>query len=288
MKLRNLLHTALQLNLFDFEPTSTPAPKTPNICKPAPIPPTSTDGLQKQKLRRIQTADQIIEYTLRRSTRRSIGFLIEDDGLRITAPRWVTIAEIEDAIRSKQRWIVRKLHERRQQLAQKQSPLEWQDGAPMPFLGKQLTLRVSDAGNRKAALDNASATLTISLPSNAPDGRLQKRVLNWLQDEAHRVFSERLPYYAERLGVTYRSFALSNATTQWGSCTAQGMIRLNWRLIHLPQYLIDYVIAHELSHLREMNHSPRFWATVQSVFPEYQEARKILRGHSPDTLPLRR
>jgi len=74
--------------------------------------------------------------------------------------------------------------------------------------------------------------------------------------------------------------------TQWGSCTIEGKIRLNWRLIHFTLPLIDYVIAHEISHLREMNHSPRFWATVQSVFPEFQEAKKALRERAPETLPI--
>ncbi|HEX8954995.1 MAG TPA: SprT family zinc-dependent metalloprotease, partial [Burkholderiaceae bacterium] len=115
--------------------------------------------------------------------------------------------------------------------------------------------------------------------------QLKDRVLSWLQQRARAIFAERLPLYAEKLGVRYRSFALSSATTQWGSCTAEGKIRLNWRLIHFSLPLIDYVIAHELSHLREMNHSPAFWATVQSVFPEFQEARKALRAHAPDSLP---
>ena len=104
--------------------------------------------------------------------------------------------------------------------------------------------------------------------------------------EAKRLFGERLPLYADKLGVAYHSYALSSATTQWGSCTAQGKIRLNWRLIHFTLPLIDYVIAHELAHLREMNHGPRFWATVQSIFPEFETAKKSLREQAPKTLPI--
>ena len=85
--------------------------------------------------------------------------------------------------------------------------------------------------------------------------------------------------------VSYHSFALSSATTQWGSCTVDGKIRLNWRLIHFALPLIDYVIAHELAHLREMNHGPRFWATVQSVFPGIRGGQKSLARHAPETLP---
>jgi predicted metal-dependent hydrolase len=78
---------------------------------------------------------------------------------------------------------------------------------------------------------------------------------------------------------------LSSAATRWGSCTADGKIRLNWRLVHFPMSLIDYVVAHELAHLKEMNHSPRFWDTVESIFPEFREAREQLRSHPPELLP---
>jgi predicted metal-dependent hydrolase len=115
--------------------------------------------------------------------------------------------------------------------------------------------------------------------------QLKDSVKTWLQQEAKRVFLQRLPVYADLLQVTYQSVSLSNAGTRWGSCTSQGKIRLNWRLIHFAPELIDYVIAHELSHLHEMNHSPRFWARVESVFPDYAAARQRLRHHASANLP---
>jgi hypothetical protein len=126
----------------------------------------------------------------------------------------------------------------------------------------------------------------VSLAANSTEQQLKDRVQAWLQTEAKQLFAARLPLYAEKLDVSYRSFALSSAMTQWGSCTADGRLRLNWRLIHFSLPLIDYVIAHELAHLREMNHGPRFWATVQSVFPEFQAAKKALRQRAPETLPI--
>jgi predicted metal-dependent hydrolase len=110
-------------------------------------------------------------------------------------------------------------------------------------------------------------------------------VQGWLQSEAKRLFAERLEIYAAKLGVSYQRFSLSSASTQWGSCTADGRIRLNWRLVHFALPNIDYVVAHELSHLREMNHGPQFWATVQSVLPEFESARKALREQERENLP---
>lgn len=236
--------------------------------------------------RRLQIREHILEYRLQRSKRRSIGFLIDDDGLRITAPRWVTIAEIENAIHDKQRWILSKLSERRERSARRLQPqMQWGDGATLPYLGGDITLRIIAAQAIGIAFDSATRELIVSLPPDATEQQLKDRVQGWLQLEAKRVFGERLPIYAEKLGVSYRSFALSSATTQWGSCTADGKIRLNWRLIHFALPLIDYVVAHELSHLREMNHSPRFWATVQSVFPEFEAAKRTLRDSGTDLLP---
>jgi predicted metal-dependent hydrolase len=237
--------------------------------------------------RRTMLDNIALDYSLLRSRRRTIGFLIDDDGLRITAPRWVTIAEIENAIREKQRWILSKLTERRERSARRLQPqMRWSDGGLLPYLGADITLRIDHRQATGIFFDEVARELKVCLPADAGEQQLKDRVQAWLQTEAKRLFGERLPVYAEQLGVRYRAFALSSATTQWGSCTADGKIRLNWRLIHFSLPLIDYVIAHELAHLREMNHSPRFWATVQSVFPEFQAARKALRERATETLPV--
>jgi predicted metal-dependent hydrolase len=127
--------------------------------------------------------------------------------------------------------------------------------------------------------------LHLGLPPTTTEQQIKDRVQGWLQTQARRLFGERLEVYAERLGVRHSAYALSSAATRWGSCTADGKIRLNWRLVHFPMSLIDYVVAHELAHLKEMNHSPRFWDTVESIFPEFREAREQLRSHPPELLP---
>jgi len=282
-KQRQFLQAPIQLSLFDLEQSFLP-----------PTPPTAAPNPSAKPAikRRVLAGQQIIEYCLRRSKRRSIGFLIEDDGLRITAPRWITIAEIEDAIREKHRWIIKKLDEQRKRLAQRKAPEPLGDGATLNFLGTLYTVRVQHGAKTAmktygaVTLDETSNTLTVLLRPNPREDALKTAMERWLQQEAKRVFLERLPHFSGKIGVTYRSFALSGARTQWGSCTAGGALRLNWRLVHLPLNVIDYVIAHELSHLREMNHSSRFWATVEAAFPEYEEAQKILRKHSPCALSI--
>lgn len=285
---------ALQLDLFaDDSAANTPRvdrhpPKADPYAKLTPqiLPPEELDALPPGK-RRLHIDEHVLDYTLLRSKRRSIGFLIGDDGLRVTAPKWVTVGEIEGAIREKKRWILTKLSEYRERSIRRMQPqMQWRDGEALPYMGRSITLRVRTTQVTGVHFDERTDQLTVSLPANASEQQLKDRVLGWLQLEAKRVFGERLPLYAEKLGVTYQSFALSSATTQWGSCTSDGKIRLNWRLMHFSLQLIDYVIAHELSHLREMNHSPRFWATVQSIFPEFEAARKNLRDSAQETLPI--
>ena len=236
--------------------------------------------------RRLRLDDHALDYRLLRSKRRTIGFLIDDEGLRVTAPRWVTVAEIELAITEKRAWIFKKINEQRERSVRRlQPPTEWRDGARLPYLGADIVVRIADSANTGIRFDEQTRELHVSLPTSATEQQLKDRVQGWLQAEAKRVFAERLDIYASKLGVTFKGFALSSASTQWGSCTADGRIRLNWRLMHFALPNIDYVVAHELSHLREMNHGPQFWATVQSLLPEFETARKALRDHEPANLP---
>ena len=237
--------------------------------------------------RRLELSGGMLDYALLRSGRRTIGFLVSDSGLRVTAPRWLALRDIEQAIRGKEAWILSKLRLRQERASQRRDlQMQWRDGACLPYLGGALTLRLRPAPVAAVHHDQASGELAVHLPGNLQEDALKDMVKDWLQRQARQLFAQRLPLYAERLGVQYRAFTLTSARTQWGSCTAAGMIRLNWRLMHFSQEQIDYVIAHELAHLREMNHSPRFWAIVESVFPDYAAARKVLRERGPEMLPV--
>jgi predicted metal-dependent hydrolase len=277
----------LDLPLF-AEPGSTsssPSPSAPLSGSPAgqqPAVPLAPDG---SKLRSLTIGARTLHYVLKRSARRSIGFAIDSTGLTITAPRWVTLADIETAITEKQRWIFTKLIEWQTRVEQRALPkVDWKDGAEVPYLGQPVRVKLGSPQGT-LAFNADDAALQVPLPLQADPQQIKDRVQGWLQGEAKRLFGERLAIYSEKLGVNYRAYALSSAATRWGSCSSDGKIRLNWRLIHFPLSIIDYVVAHELAHLREMNHSPRFWQTVESIFPEFREARQTLKSHPPELLP---
>ena len=132
-----------------------------------------------------------------------------------------------------------------------------------------------------AELDGAEPDVR-ALAAQAPEAGPVRRLS---AQQARELFAQRIPLYAQRLGRSPRRWALSSARTRWGSCAADGSIRLSWRLVQFPLPVVDYVIAHELAHLREMNHGPRFWSTVSELCPDFEQARAWLRRH-PEHPPL--
>lgn len=241
--------------------------------------------------RKLHLPHTVVGYEFKRARRRSIGFQVGPDGLVVRAPRWVTLTEVEAALRERSDWIARKLQEvseRQQRLAA--TRIEWKDGAQFPFLGEpvQLVLDQRQGFTASAQLHGPAPsdppgtpwTLHVGLPQQASAEQIRDAVQSWLMRQAKRVFTERLNHFAPQLGVQWRKLTLSNAGTRWGSARNDGSIRLNWRLVHFRRSVIDYVVAHELSHLRVMDHSPRFWETVRSVVPDYAELRGQLKDEA--------
>jgi predicted metal-dependent hydrolase len=226
-----------------------------------------------------------VAYALRRVRRRSIGFVIGPQGLAVSAPRWVALSEIDAALQGRARWILNKLAEQRDRARRlDQARVDWRDGATLPFLGQSLRIVIDPRSpgtvlhvDGLAGNVPSGSCLRVGLPTPAEASQLRDAVQSWLQRQARRVFEERCAHFAPRLGVCVRRLALSSAATRWGSASADGSIRLNWRLVHFAMPVIDYVVAHELAHLREMNHSAAFWDVVRSVVPDVQAARERLR-----------
>ena len=230
--------------------------------------------------RHAQLQGVMVSFRLERSRRKSIGFLVGADGLVVRAPNWVPLREVDAAVQEKGGWIVAKLQQfKERQTEQFQKAIEWRHGAEVPFLGRTVQLCVLERGvGRVHGQDLApEQVLPVTVPPGASVTQVRDAAQVWLKKQAKALFEARLHHFAPLLGVRWQKLSLSSASTRWGSARTDGHIRLNWRLIHLPISQIDYVVVHELAHLREMNHSPRFWETVGEVMPDYAERRKALR-----------
>lgn len=293
MKSSALRHDPAQLSLFDAPVRDPVDPNRVISAQAAPSTGVLAPAIfsHPNAKRQIRLDQHVIGYELRRGRRRSIGFVVGFEGLSVAAPRWVTLAEIDDALREKAAWIVRKLAEQRQRSERRHaSRIDWRDGTGVPFLGETVIV-VLDPRAAGAVLNTDGAalpgvarlTLHIGLAHGAAGEQIRDAVLGWLQAQARKVFEARCAHYAPLLGVRVKRLALSSAETRWGSANADGSVRLNWRLVHFALPTIDYVVAHELAHLREMNHGPRFWSLVRSVMPDYARARALL---SDDALPV--
>lgn len=264
---------------------------SPSSVAEPPVAPHAAHDRQAPVIRPRRAGDRIIQfgqyllpYVLKRSNRKSIGFLIDDDGLRVTAPRWVGLGDIETSLREKESWILRKLAEWQERKTHRIVPeIAWQAGATLPYLGQIIRIEL---GAQTTQLDVVQSCLRCALPLQASSQQIKDTLHAWLQHEARQIFGVRMQHFVSAFAMPLQEWRLSAATTQWGSCTANGTIRLNWRLIHFPLNVIDYVIAHELAHLRQMNHSPKFWAEVETLMPNYRDARQFLRKHHPEHLPL--
>ncbi|MDO8773387.1 MAG: SprT family zinc-dependent metalloprotease [Burkholderiaceae bacterium] len=299
------------LDLFDVAPVL--APLTPVVRsktrKQAPEQPPGAVPVPSQTVvfsRHPQASQQTrlqghrVDYELLRSRRRSITFSVSQSGLSVRAPYGMSLATIEDAIQEKTDWIVRKIggmQQRQQRIASLR--VIWQDGAQLAYLGQTLQVRLTDPASappparhaakglaRLTPVDESTPstadqttqwTLLLALPMSASAAQIRDATEAWLMRQAMQHYTERMNHFAPQLGVTWQKLALSRAATRWGSAKADGSIRLHWRLMQFSPEVIDYVVAHELSHLRELNHSPRFWATLASVLPDYEARQKQLK-----------
>jgi predicted metal-dependent hydrolase len=242
-----------------------------------------------QATREVVLGSARVAYEFKRGKRKTIGFLVGAEGLSVRAPRWVALRDVDAAIHEKSDWILRKLTETQQRHARVEATrIEWKDGAGFPFLGEPVVMRLdpkhgfaSVGGTLDDAVEEGGPrVLRLAVAQNAEPSQIRDAAQAWLMRQARKLFIERLDHFAPLLGVQWQKLSLSNASTRWGSASADGSIRLNWRLIHFRLPVIDYVVAHELAHLRVMDHSHRFWETVESVVPDYDLLRRQLKDEA--------
>lgn len=224
---------------------------------------------------------EAIQYQIIRRARRTIGLKVSEDGLVVHAPMRLPINTLETLVQSKSSWIQRKWLNR---APNKMPPMVWQHGEQLLFQGEALTLNMITGPLRSPAQLNGHQ-LNIPIPaahqtSAELPALLQKKAMQWYFQAGLEDYARRIAIGAAKLGVKTPSIKLSNARSRWGSCSSRGEIRLSWRLIQAKPALINYVVAHELAHLKEMNHSARFWAIVASLYPDYPVAEQELKALS--------
>lgn len=229
-----------------------------------------------------------ISYTLTRaSRRRSITIRIEESAkVMVSAPFHVRVGEIEAFIREKSGWIVRKLLESRERrsLIEKR---RYQNGHDFLFLGKKFPLQVRPADVPKVTLTFGEEGWRAEVPSGLTEKeyeeQLKTSLLKWYRKQAEEILGTRLFDYARRLKVAPRRVAIGSQKRIWGSYNHRTQsIRLNWQIVLSPPEVVDYVLVHELCHLKVPDHSRRFWAEVERVIPDYRQRQGWLKANAVD------
>ena len=212
-----------------------------------------------------------IDYTLvRRRGRRGVALRVDSAGLTVSAPLSLPLWQVESAIAESERWVRRKLAV---WLARQVPTQQWEAGATLPFLGAGLALELRVAG--RAMVKRDGGVLAVAARSLEPDA-VRRAVVGWYRRVALAHFTDRAHQLARQALLDPPRVMLSSAQTRWGSCNSRREVRLSWRLVKAPPPVIDYVICHELAHLRHMNHSPAFWSEVERLCPDHERRRAEL------------
>lgn len=228
-----------------------------------------------------------ITYHIVRSARMSLSMSFKNSTeLEVRAPRLMPDFLITQFIKKNENWILRHLEKLQQRKAQRLIP-EYKTGITIPFFGEQYPLTISASPLAKIPrlyfIKNTFEAVTLqNLTEKQQQTQLRKVFKDWYLRNTKEKLSQRIAFWAEKMHVTYNNVRIKDVTSHWGSCSSKKNLNFNYRIAMLPMAGIDYIIIHELSHLTEMNHSPRFWKIVEKYMPDYKKIRAELKKKSID------
>lgn len=200
-----------------------------------------------------------------------------DGKVVVSVPAGMNYETFKRVLERRINWISKKLEEIEIEKKLLPSSREFIDGKILWFLGESITLKVMNNNNKEDEISLKDRELVVGIPENDID-RVKQMVMKWLQDQAFKVVSEKIEKFAKALGVKPKNVELRDWKRKWGLCnTSEGILRFNWRLIQLPESLIEYVVAHELVHLRYPKHNSKFQALVSEIMPDWRVKHKELK-----------
>lgn len=228
-----------------------------------------------------------VPYEVHRRRRRTVGITVRDDGrVEVHAPLRTSRATIAEIVQEHLEWIRMKRRENRERHARLRAR-RFDNGDEIPFLGGTLRLVVRES--RAATMppprrdgDDLVIHVPHDLATSSRRAVTRYAVGRWLLDQAQEIFHRRHARAVKRVGEAAESVTIKDMRTRWGSCGPSRKMSLNWRLVMAPLHVIDYVLVHELTHIRIPDHSPRFWKRVAKACPRWEEGRDWLGDHGAD------
>ncbi len=222
-----------------------------------------------------------VGYSLKQSQRtRGIRLEIRSEtGLTVVVPRKYTQQQVLDILRQKSRWILRHLPSNEPVQLPLFTPEPGQ-GDKLYFMGRPIEIDIGAAKFPTSSVVLRGNKLLIN--TGTRDGAIPAILEKWYREQAATIFAQKADSFQQAMGLHYRAIFIRGQRTRWGSCSPAGNLTLNWKLLTAPEEIIDYVVVHELSHLRHMNHSRRFWDMVEHYCPNWRRYRKWLVTHEDE------
>jgi predicted metal-dependent hydrolase len=224
--------------------------------------------------------DQVQYTIIRKAGKRGATLTVQPDNkVLVSVPKFYSDSMIQEILRVQAGWIAKKTAA--QQIIRKKFPVKrYASGDIYHFLGKECRLNLQFGERRQ--IEKKEEELTVSLPENLPtegDDSLPEMIQAWYESQAQTILQERVRYYEEKMALKGGALQIKTLRSFWGSCSRDGSLNFNSRIIMAPLEIVDYVVVHELSHLVHRNHSYRFWNLVSTVLPNYGERRRWLTKH---------
>lgn len=239
------------------------------------------------EIQSIKYGDMEISYSIVRTSRKTIGIVVEPDGkVIVKTPIDLEQQKIFDTIYNKRKWIADKLKLTKE--IKKPIPIKHElvSGEKILLKNRLIRLKIYTYPNKRSRITYAFKTLYIYINETLSQGEKEeeiKRVLiNWYKEKALNIITNRIEKFLELIDFKTQKIKIRDQKLRWGSCTKDGKLIFNWRIVMAPISAIDYVIIHELSHMKEPMHSAKFWDTVKSFFPNYKKWKEWLRIHGPN------
>ncbi len=222
-----------------------------------------------------------INYSIVKTKRKTIGITVDRNGkVKVSAPLYVSEKEIREVVQEKTDWIAKKVNEVRKRNLNTVHK-EFVSGEEFLYLGEKYTLKIAELDLAKPEVLIQADTIVVyifkGLTGESRKQVVKETLVKWYRQCFTEVVEERIEKYSLHLNVSPRKVVVKDQKTRWGSCSEKGNINLNWRLVMAPIEIIDYVVVHELCHLRIMNHSKDFWNLIESILPNYRESRGWLK-----------
>jgi predicted metal-dependent hydrolase len=222
----------------------------------------------------LDTFDKPIEI-IRSNRRKSVEIQLTHDFIKVRVPQNLSDESISKLIAKRSHWIRTKLKE--QALQPQPKPREFVSGESFPYLGRNYRLKVIKC--KQVGVKLIGGYFQVNTPDNKPN-TVRQLLEDWFKDHALQRLQDKTERFAKIVGVSPKSVSIKSYKARWGSCSVNGDLTFNWRIIHAPHSIVDYIIVHELCHMIEHNHSERFWKRVESSTPNYQVQRIWLKRNS--------